>query len=95
MTLVTQGEARRAERVYTRIPIALLLGLEGCEAERPATTADVSPHGARILTEAALVPGQTVELMSCKAGARLASARVVWVSVEPAKATQAGLEFLD
>jgi hypothetical protein len=36
-----------------------------------------------------------VELMSCKAGARLASARVVWVSVEPAKATQAGLEFLD
>ncbi len=95
MTLVPQSGVRRATRLYSRIPVTLVLGSEGYEAERVATTADISLHGVRILTEAQLLRGQTVELQSYKGGARLVKARVVWVDVAITDTTEAGLEFLD
>jgi hypothetical protein len=90
-----ESDSRRAERVYTRIPIALLLGPEGATAERDASTFDVSPHGAKIITQATLTPGQTLVLLSYRKGAQPVRACVVWVSVEPGEPTQAGLEFVD
>ncbi len=95
MAIIPQPESRRAERIYARIPVRLLLGAEGYTAERIGTTTDVSTLGARILTEATLTPGQTMGMLSYRKGARLVSARVVWVSIARAESTQAGLEFLD
>lgn len=95
MTLVPQSGVRRATRLYSRIPINLLLGSEGYESERVATTADLSLHGVRIITEARLIQGQTVELQSYKRGTQLVKARVVWVGQALTDATEAGLEFLD
>ncbi len=95
MTFVPRGETRRAERVVRRIPITLFVAPEGIATAKEATTADVSLHGAKILTEAALAPGETVRLVSYEGGGKPTYARVVWVSVEPAQPTQAGLEFLN
>ena len=95
MTRSPQPKSRRAERVHARIPVTLLPD-PGSEAEEKyGTTLDVSPQGARILTEAVLTPGDTLRMVSLKTGTQPVRARVVWVSVEPDEPTQAGLEFLD
>jgi hypothetical protein len=76
----------------TRAPLTLRLGAE----DGSAITVDVSPHGARILTNLALIPGQTLEITCYKAINRSLSARVVWVSVDgPDRPVEVGLEFLD
>jgi hypothetical protein len=85
-------ERRKCERSLSRAPLTLRLG----EEDTSAVTLDVSPHGARILTNLVLVPGQTIEITCYKAINRSMSCRVVWVSMDGSdRPVEVGLEFLD
>jgi hypothetical protein len=87
-----QLDRRSSERSLTRAPLTLRLDAE----DTSAVTLDVSSHGARVLTNLALIPGQTLEITCYKAINRSLSARVVWVSVDGSdRPVEAGLEFLD
>jgi hypothetical protein len=95
MARFPEFHSRRVARIYACIPITLLLGAEGFATEQEASTLDVSLQGARIVTQPSLIPGQTIEILSYLEGARPQRVRVVWVRLEPAGPTQAGLEFVD
>ena len=93
-------DARRSERVASRIPVTLLAKSMGLEFEQPASTIDLSKHGLRIQTfeplnpARPLSPGQPVCVLGSR-GARLKYCQVVWVrAVESDGPVQAGLEFL-
>ena len=84
----------RAER--KRVRIAVTLVIEGDEAENFAATVDLSPHGARLQSDATLIPGQLVGLLLATNPDCFINARVVWVGkADSAQAGQAGFEFLD
>jgi len=92
--------ARRSERVASRIPVTLLANSMGLEFEQPASTINLSKHGLRIQTLDSLSsarpvnPGQALYVLTSH-GARLGYCRVVWVqAVESDRPVQAGLEFL-
>ena len=87
--------SRRAERYPVKM--AVILVLEGEEADHSSLVVDFSPYGLRLQTAALLSPGQQVGLLSVpedKLG-RAIGARVIWVGkVATDQSGQAGLEFL-
>ncbi len=95
MAHVFPARTRKAERLYARIPVTLLLSPGGYEVEWLAATTEVSAQGARVVTAVVLTPGETVVIRSRCGGAPPVLARVVWARAENAKPAQAGLEFLN
>lgn len=60
------------------------------------TTVDMSEHGARVEADAALAPGQTLDLIQPDDPTRALRCMVVWSGdVSSDGNDQAGLEFLD
>jgi hypothetical protein len=89
-------ERRRSKRTYNWIPITVRIGPAGDAIERSGTTVDLSQHGARIITNAELRVGQTLEIHSYQGYVSPVRARVVWVRVATSgPPIEAGLEFLD
>jgi hypothetical protein len=89
-------ERRRSERTHTRIPITLRMGPADDAVERMGTTVDLSQHGARIVTNAELRAGQTLEILSFRSYVVPVRAQVVWVRGSTSgPPVEAGLEFLD
>ncbi|HEV2350203.1 MAG TPA: PilZ domain-containing protein [Terriglobia bacterium] len=87
---------RNHERIFRTLPITLLLDYRDKETEYPASTINMSEHGLKIQTRAALDRGQTLEVLTENTGSRLAHCRVVWVHQQDSEpAFEAGLEILN
>jgi hypothetical protein len=90
----TRSVKHRSER--KRVQISVTLVIEGDEAEDLATTVDLSRHGVRLQSDAALAPRQPVGLLLATEPDCFIKARVVWVGkADSAQADQAGFEFLN
>jgi hypothetical protein len=68
------GSERRRPRVAGRLPVNLAVG---CDAPVPAITADVSPHGALILSFIPVTVGTVIWLQNARTKVWV-RARVVW-----------------
>jgi hypothetical protein len=87
---------RRSERKPIRKAIVLMVESEGPETSHEGTTVDMSEHGARVEAEAALAPGQTLNLIQPDDPTRSLRCLVVWAGdVSSDGHDQMGLEFLD
>jgi PilZ domain len=87
---------RRSERKPARKAIVLIVDEDSREARHAGITVDISEHGARVEAEAALTPGQTLNLIQPDDPARFLRCMVVWTgSVSSDGHDQLGLEFLD
>ena len=85
-------DKRRTERKQVRIGVTLVI--EGDEARHLATSVDVSLHGLRLQSDAALAPGQLVGLLLATDPDCFINARVIWVGkADSAQAGEAGFEF--
>lgn len=92
------NQAKSPNRRSIRKPVkmAVTLVIDGEEAEYLTTTADLSPHGLRLQSEAILSPGQPVGLLLATEPNSFVKARVVWVGKSDSnQAGQAGFEFLN
>ena len=88
-------ELCRSERIPARIPIRLVVVSDDFSVEREASTVDVSGRGVRVRTPLALLPGDTVGVISCGAYRRAIPARVVWTQhAGTDQWSVAGLEYL-
>jgi len=88
----TPSDKRRSER--KQVQIAVTLVIEGDEAKHLATTVDLSLHGLRLQSDAALAPGQLVGLLLATDPDCFINARVVWVGkADSEQAGEAGFEF--
>ena len=93
MAEIAQPTPRKMERWTGVIPVTLRVESRGRRYEHLASTLDLSDHGLRILTNAALVPGQTLEIFSDRA--RIGNCRVVWVTGAGSdRPSEVGLEIL-
>ena len=69
---------------------------ESQQIPQDGATVDLSEHGARIVAEAPLTPGQTLSLFQADDPERALRCRVVWTGdVGSDGHDQTGLEFLD
>ena len=76
--------------------MAVILVIEGEEAEYLAKTVDLSSHGLCPQSEATLALGQPVGLLLGTEPTCFVKAHVAWVGkADSAQAGQAGFEFLD
>jgi hypothetical protein len=74
--------------------MAVILVIEGDEAQYLANTVDLSSHGLRLQSDVTLAPGQPVGLLLGTEPACFTKARVVWVGkADSAQAGQAGFQF--
>jgi len=86
----------RSERILATIPIRLVVLSDAYTLERAASTVDLSLRGVRVRTPLALLPGDTVGIISAGEPRRAIPARVVWTQrALPDQWTLAGLEFLE
>ncbi len=87
--------ARRSERIFTSIPVTLLVDVDGRKVAWDAYTVDLSQLGVRVRAHVALTPGQTVEVVPSEGPKYAVRSRVVWVGeADSGRDAQAGLEFL-
>ena len=85
---------RKSERKRVRIPVILLVG--GDDLAHHAVTIDLSPHGARLLSEAPLFEDQAVRVCLPVFPTTSITSRVAWVGrANSPQAGQAGFEFLN
>ena len=85
---------RRSIRIPANTRVTLLLESQGRQIGQGVWTVDLCPLGVRIRSFGALVPGQTVTLISREDSSKLYPCRVVWVSPSsPQLYSEAGLEF--
>lgn len=93
MAEIAQPIPRKIERLTGVIPVTLRVESRGRRYEHLASTLDLSDHGLRILTNTALVPGQTLEVYSDRS--RIGNCRVVWVTGAGSdRPSEVGLEIL-
>lgn len=86
---------RRSERKQVRKAIVLMVESDDPEIRHEGTTVDMSEHGARVEAEAALTPGQTLNLIQPDDPAHALRCMVVWSGdVSSDGHDQFGLEFL-
>jgi PilZ domain len=86
---------RRSERRPVRKAIVLMVESDDPEICHEGTTVDMSEHGARIEAEAALTPGQTLNLIQPDDPSHALRCMVVWSGdVSSDGQDQFGLEFL-
>jgi PilZ domain len=87
---------RRSERKPVRKAIVLMVDEDDLDALHAGMTVDISEHGARVEAEAALAPGQTLNLIQPEDPTRFLRCMVVWAgNVSSDGHDQVGLEFLD
>lgn len=86
---------RRSERKAVRKAIVLLIESDDSPVPSKGTTVDVSKHGARIVAERPLTPGQTLSLIQPEDPTHAVPCTVVWAGdVGSDGHDQAGLKFL-
>lgn len=96
MAPATNTVARRAERIYVRMPVTVLVESQGQKFLQVATTVDFSQNGVRIRTKSELAPGQIVDVIPGGEKGVPTSYRVVWMRTgEADQAAEAGLELLN
>lgn len=86
-------ERRRSERTPTEQKIMLVTTPGAMPRNHEAVMVDVSDHGARVRTNVALKPGQSVELVNTQKGpsaSYVMRSQVVWMSKAGG---EAGLRF--
>ena len=96
MRAVPPADLRQSERIPATIPIILLVESERFKMEHSASTIDLSVGGLRIRAPLALVPGETVGIITQGDSRHAISTRVVWarpVGADPW--SLAGLTCLD
>jgi|SRR5215831_10815271 len=87
---------RQSQRIPATMPISLVVGSETFKVERQASTIDFSVRGARVRTPFALLPGETVGIITMGDSRHAISARVVWAHrVGTDLWSLVGLAFLD
>ena len=87
---------RRSERKPVRKAIVLVVESDGPETLHEGTTVDLSDFGARVETDTALAPGQTITLLQPDDPATAYHCMVVWSGdVGSDGHGQVGLEFLN
>ena len=87
---------RRSERKPVRRAIVLMVDEEDLDARHAGMTVDISEHGARVEAEAALIPGQTLNLIQPDDPTCYLRCMVVWAgNVSSDGHDQIGLKFLD
>jgi hypothetical protein len=85
---------RRHGRIYVRMPVNIAVESETGRISHEAATVDLSVSGARVATNAPLVPGEHVRLDLSKEH-RLIPSRVVWsAQLSPDEPPESGLQFL-
>jgi hypothetical protein len=85
---------RRWQRQPSKIPISLELEYDHLKADNSALAVDISPCGASVQTNLALVPGEWLKVAACGEISRAVAAHVVWVREdESGHSTLAGLEL--
>jgi hypothetical protein len=96
MRAVPPADLRQSQRIPAAIPIRLVVESEDFKAEHEASTIDLSLRGVKVRTSFALLPGETVGVITRGDSRYAISARVVWVHrVGTDLWSLAGLEFLD
>jgi hypothetical protein len=82
------------QRQASNIPISLILEDAPFKAHDQATTVDISPRGASVRTQLALVRGEWLNVATNGEFTQAMAAIVVWVRYDQAsQLTSAGLEF--
>ena len=96
MTTDANGEARRSERKPIRKAVVLMIESDEPEDHYEGETVDMSLHGARVESEAALTPGQILDLIQPDDPTHALRCTVVWYGdVSTDGEDQIGLEFLN
>ena len=85
---------RQWERQPSKIPISLTLVDAPFKAHDLAITVDISPRGASVRTELALVQGEWLKVAANGEFTEVMAAIVIWVRYDQSShLTSAGLEF--
>jgi len=96
MRAVPPGDLRQSQRIPATISIRLVVESEDFKVEHEASTIDLSLRGVKVQTPFALLPGETVGIITRGDSRHAISARVVWVQrVGTSLWSFAGLEFLE
>jgi hypothetical protein len=96
MTTDARSESRRAERKPVRKAVVLMIESDEAEDQCEGKTVDMSVHGARVESEAALTPGQILNLIQPDDPTRALRCTVVWSGdVSTDSQDKVGLEFLN
>ena len=96
MRAVPVVDLRQSERIPATISIGLVVESEAFKVEHQASTIDFSVRGAKVQTPFALLPGETVEIITMGDSRHAISARVVWAHrVGTDLWSLVGLAFLD
>ncbi len=96
MRAVAPADLCRSQRIPATIPIRLVVESGGFKVEHGASTVDLSLHGVKVRARLALLPGETVGIITRGDSRNAISARVVWAQHAGADLWHvAGLEFLE
>ncbi len=94
MSTNPQADPRRMERVPGPLFVRLLVPRGAPRVEHDGMIVDISPHGARLRSEAILSADEVVDVVLAASG-RARLCRVVWVGAAGSgQEGEAGLEFL-
>ena len=96
MRAVPPADLRQSERIPATIPISLLVESERFKVEHSASTINLSVGGLRVRAPLALVPGETVGIITQGDSRHALSTRVVWAQrVGTNHGFLSGLAFLE
>lgn len=96
MAQATDAAIRRSPRIFVRMPVEIVVDSEENQTAHPASTVELSVHGARVQTNVALVPGERVNFIWRGATPRQFPCQVVWSAQgQPEQSPEVGLEFLE
>jgi len=91
---VVYSATRRSERKPVRLPVILLI--EGEEVDPHALAVEMSQHGVRLQTKAAVKPRQSAQVIFEGDPNHAVQSRVVWVGrVNTDRQAETGLEFIN
>ena len=96
MRAISPGDLRQSQRIPATISIRLVVESVHFKVEHEASAIDLSLRGVKVRTRFALLPGETVGIITQGDSRHAISARVVWVQrVGTDLWSLAGLEFLE
>jgi hypothetical protein len=96
MPQATETAVRRSARIFVRMPVEIVVDSETTHMAYPASTVDLSAHGARVQTKIALVPGERINFVWRGATPQRVPSQVVWSAQgQPEQWREAGLQFLE
>jgi PilZ domain len=96
MPQLSETSPRRFARRSVELPIKLLVPVDGLAVTGDALVMDLTQVGARVFSNMALAPGQTLRVFPSEGIKYAIPGRVVWSRInEAARGNEAGLEFLE